>query len=940
MLHHPYGPRSGTCPVPGTAVADIVGAFVAAGGSAARLCALLGDHVPTQSPAPTPAALADPKQACSLEFYFYVFTFAKILLDDPLFCHTIDGTTQLPRHHVILEQGPMKFPPWRLGFDSPPDGYLSITNMRSMFVYVEDAAPAPPFAPEKTRAESGSRLAREALAFLNACAPCEYRVDRGFFDKEEVLISLEYLFYISCILQLLTNDDRFVYHSLRYGTLHSNSLARTIFLQPALSPVDGFRQWQARTNHVYNMEFREKGRILWVRMNLTKTIRTGMFGVYRNFCAEGIRQACLAVHGSFMELATRKTVDARIVETADDPDSFFVRIRRRPPRSGLMIPAAIIGGAAALLIGQIVPTLVPASAQLTAIRISGCIVIAAVSAAWIGAAVRLRRMEHRFAETREVIDRQFRALSKNADELLLERDTLEKKVIERTRELADALDQVKALDRAKTNFIANVSHELRTPLTLLSAPIDAIRHGRYGENLDAGDPVFGLIERNIERLGTQINSLLEFARLDLGTMPFEPHPLGLASYCRGIVAELQSLAERKGLDLFFDNSTGCEEIVVTADHALLETVVLNLLNNALKFTERGSVGIILDRSTDDEAVVLRVTDTGIGFPAAEKERIFGRFMQLDGNTDRRHEGAGLGLALTREITELHGWHLDADGAPGEGASFRITIPVTQRDDREPPSSVFASRSDRERRARSGIPIPVKSAPACGDAEGSGTVLVVDDNADMIAVLQWILGSCYTVLEARNGEEALSVLEREPEISLIICDVMMPGMSGLEFRESLIRREDWSEIPFVFLTALGAADDRLLGLEAGALDYIQKPFSGEQLLLKVRNVIDAQDARYRRAVADTRAADRLLRRVAEYSSPGEEPDSTFARYDITAAERRVLELVREGLQDKEIAGRLSLSPRTVSSHLGNLYRKTGTGNRTELTTRLFGPRAGR
>jgi DNA-binding NarL/FixJ family response regulator len=210
------------------------------------------------------------------------------------------------------------------------------------------------------------------------------------------------------------------------------------------------------------------------------------------------------------------------------------------------------------------------------------------------------------------------------------------------------------------------------------------------------------------------------------------------------------------------------------------------------------------------------------------------------------------------------------------------------------------------------------------------------------VLKHLLGEFYNVCCLRSGAEALAFLDSAPPVSLIICDVMMPGMSGFAFRERLAEKESLRDLPFVFLTALADPEERLLGLKSGALDYIRKPFSGDELLLKVRNILAVQNTRYRQALSDGKAAERIMR-IASGAEIAPGPDDSvaaggsLARFDITGAERRVLELLRLGLQDKEIAERLSLSPRTVSSHLVRLYQKTETGNRVELLKKLYSPR---
>ncbi|GAB1481384.1 hypothetical protein MASR2M78_01990 [Treponema sp.] len=546
-------------------------------------------------------------------------------------------------------------------------------------------------------------------------------------------------------------------------------------------------------------------------------------------------------------------------------------------------------------------------------------------------------------DIRKVINEQFEKLKSNAEVLLRERDSLDGKVRQRTQELEEALTQVQALDKAKTNFIANVSHELRTPLTLLTVPLEGIRAGLYGQRLSADHDIFILIQRNVERLSVQINQLLDFARLDLGTMPFTPRSVPLVAYFRNLIAEIQSLAERKGLALKLENRTNYAELVIVADQALFETALLNLLNNALKFTENGGITISIAMGIQAPSLVLGIEDTGIGFPDTEKDRIFQRFTQLGTQADRYLEGAGLGLALVREIASRHGWDLDACGKPGIGSCFTLTIPNFSLPLEPTEIDLGFPKAKRSRVAGAGLIYPSSegiTVPKLSQLPNQReTILLVEDNSDMGAVLKQLLESSWELCWYRSGRDALAFLDTAPSVSLIICDIMMPSMSGFEFRDNLLKKEGLKDIPFIFLTALADPQEQTQGLEQGALDYIRKPFSGTELLLKIRNILAAQKSRYLQALGDSNAAARLMH-YSGIPKAGKQSDfpiltaADLIRFRITPAEARVLELLRLGLQDKEIADRLSVSPRTVNSHLGQLYQKTDTGNRLELMKWLY------
>jgi hypothetical protein len=348
----------------------------------------------------------------------------------------------------------------------------------------------------------------------------------------------------------------------------------------------------------------------------------------------------------------------------------------------------------------------------------------------------------------------------------------------------------------------------------------------------------------------------------------------------------------------------------------------------LKFTETGGISLILCLLPGEDKVKLTVKDTGLGFIPEEKDRIFQRFTQADEHKDRHHEGTGLGLALTKEIAGRHEWQMDVESSPGIGSSFSLTMPLLTEAVQESPLSVGEHRKSR---AASGILNPV----ACEETDYTSerdSILIVEDNPDMVEILRALLETRYNLHWCGSGTKALVYLKSNPPVSLIICDVMMPGMSGFSFRRELVKAVTYSEVPFVFLTALADPKDKVQGLQSGALDYIQKPFPSSELLLKIKNLLETHQASYRQALRDSESTERLLRLSGKLEHTVDKNDWEY--FGVSDAEKRVLDLLRQGLQDKEIALKLSLSTRTISSHLSNLYRKTDTQNRIELLNKLY------
>ena len=447
------------------------------------------------------------------------------------------------------------------------------------------------------------------------------------------------------------------------------------------------------------------------------------------------------------------------------------------------------------------------------------------------------------------------------------------------------------LDRAKTDFFTNISHEFRTPLTLLLGPAeDALG--------DADEPLtprqrdrVDLVLRNGQRLLKLVNNLLDFSRLESGRLEAHRVPVDLAVYTRELVAMFDPAAERLGLSLTVD----CPPLPgpVSVDRDLWAKIVLNLLSNALKFTFTG--GIEVTQHGEGDEVVLTVTDTGTGIPSAEVPHLFERFHRVHGATSRTHEGSGIGLALVAELAQLHGGQVTASSEEGVGSSFTVRIPfgpqvvpadgtgsgagteaVATRDTRGFLDEVLhlAARPERE----SGRP-----KASTGD-RGAPRILVVDDNADIRDYVVGLLEEDYVVETAVDGAEGLDKA-RESVPDLVLTDVMMPRLDGFELLAALQEDPLTLGVPVVMLSARGGEEGLLAGLDAGADDYLVKPFTARELLARVRANLELDRARrVRRQLERSRSLLDQAQRLAHVGSW--EVDLDTGRIDVSAEYLRI------------------------------------------------------
>ena len=444
---------------------------------------------------------------------------------------------------------------------------------------------------------------------------------------------------------------------------------------------------------------------------------------------------------------------------------------------------------------------------------------------------------------------------------------------EREQERARALA---ALDRAKTEFFSNVSHELRTPLTLIMAPVDDALADRESPLPERHRERLEMVRRNARRLRRMVNDILDFSRIEReGATPILA-PTDLSGFTRGLVASFAPAIERAGLELRESLSELDEPVLV--DTQMWERIVLNLLSNALKFTLTGFIEVSLAQR--DGQVELVVADSGIGIPEEAQPRLFERFYRVGETGGRSYEGSGIGLALVHELVALHGGTIGVESRLGEGSRFVVSIPYEQAPGgavaQVAPSAAASSYRDE---AMSWGEDVLDEAPLdaldeasldTGDeagGEGAATstagasVLVVDDNADLRAMLSRLLSPRYEVRTAVDGEEALRLVsERAPD--LVLTDVMMPRVDGLELLRELRADPATASLPVILLSARAGEEAAIGGLRAGADDYLVKPFSARELVARVRSSLELAAVRQEASAALTVERHRLEQTLAQ------------------------------------------------------------------------------
>jgi signal transduction histidine kinase/CheY-like chemotaxis protein len=405
----------------------------------------------------------------------------------------------------------------------------------------------------------------------------------------------------------------------------------------------------------------------------------------------------------------------------------------------------------------------------------------------------------------------------------------EKSIDELAFNRAQAL-RLKDLDLAKNNLFTNISHEFRTPLTLILGPMEELQR-KNPEN-----EVFKIIHRNANRLLELINQLLDISKLESGQLQPEIRKIALPSFFKRLSSSFNSLAESKGI--VFSIQQNYDEIEGFIDTDKTEKIVNNLLANAIKFTENGkkvtfSIEYHNVSIEKKQYLLMKVEDEGLGIPENKLEKIFDRFYQIDGNTNRKFEGSGIGLSLVKELVNVLKGTITVKSKENIGTSFWVEIPIDVETWKN--NIIITEPIAKNNGIENSVLMDSSHNDVVKDNTSENILLIVDDNEDIRSYVSSIFESDYKIIEAMNGKDGL-LKAKEHIPDLIISDLMMPEMDGFEFCKQIKSDQKTSHIPIIMLTAKANIESRIEGLELGADDYLIKPFNSNEIKARVRNMI--------------------------------------------------------------------------------------------------------
>ncbi len=416
--------------------------------------------------------------------------------------------------------------------------------------------------------------------------------------------------------------------------------------------------------------------------------------------------------------------------------------------------------------------------------------------------------------------------------------------------------ELREIEHIKSRFFANLSHEFRTPLTLLLGPIEDALAGEYGPMDARWRKLLPAMQRSGRRLRNHIDELLDLASMDAHQMELHPRAGNLTALVSEAASRFRMLGERK--DVAVDYHSEPDELISVFDASIVDKIVDNLLSNALKFTGNGG-RVRITLSENDGVVEICVRDTGQGIRAEELPYIFDRFYRVDSpGSHQKQASTGIGLALVRELVDLCGGDIDVESEPGFGSQFMVRLPVLEAEDMPAeqgsafvaPEATYTEASEKPVSADVEPLGPIRARTR--DSENGGMyqkrpiaevpaddaplILVIEDDDDVRSYVAAQFAASYRTAEAADGESGLERV-RELKPHLVISDVMMPGMDGFELCRAIKSDPEINHIPVVLLTARAASGDKIEGLDAGADDYIYKPFNAAELRKRAENLIE-------------------------------------------------------------------------------------------------------
>ncbi|HEX5152812.1 MAG TPA: ATP-binding protein [Parafilimonas sp.] len=489
-------------------------------------------------------------------------------------------------------------------------------------------------------------------------------------------------------------------------------------------------------------------------------------------------------------------------------------------------------------------------------------------------------------------------------------ESLQREVNKRTKELEIANEQ-------KTTTFVNLAHETKTPLTLINNYLEEYihSHGRSEE--------LTIIKKNIDKLSNDIVNFFDLERYNKGLSIYSHNQVcNISEILSDNLVLFKEYSKKKKIDFIINIE---RQLLIKADPVAINRIIINLIENAIKFSSAEcSIEVFLERHIDN--IIFSVKDCGIGIPLELQEKVFEPYYQIE-NKKESNQGMGLGLPIIKKIVDELNGKIEMESNPRKQPGTKVSVMLHRyrlQENEEIVSLVPVSSIQTELE---------EVLEEKGYDEKKDSILIIEDNVSMINYLSKKLNVNYNVYPAVNGSEAIKKLKNISIVpDLILSDVMMDKVDGFAFAKIISNDPVYNHIPIIFLTAKAEKSDRLQGLKLGAVDYVQKPFSINELVQKIESIV-ANTKRQRMALVNS-AFKHISKAEALPAVQNQDSFELSAKlYNLSSREMEIAKLVCEGIKYKEIAERLFIAERTVTKHVQNIFEKVGVTNKVELINKL-------
>jgi signal transduction histidine kinase/DNA-binding NarL/FixJ family response regulator len=509
------------------------------------------------------------------------------------------------------------------------------------------------------------------------------------------------------------------------------------------------------------------------------------------------------------------------------------------------------------------------------------------------------------------------------EELIILKNSLEQKILERTAELSkakkeieDAKERIEIISSERTDFFINLAHETKTPLTIISNYLERYikKHG-LNEEIE-------IVKKNIDMLCKDMVDFMDLEKLIKGTFSYENNQItDFSKLLNDRICLFKEYVNEKNIGFSFDIACG---LFVKADPKLIDRIIYNLLENAVKYTPTGGkINILLSGKNNE--IIFKVSDTGVGISETKLTHIFEPYYQIS-HKKLNIQGMGMGLYVVKRSIELINGSIIVESDENKGSTFLVKLPLCIAAENEKIISFSPSISA----------VPTGNIIEKEIDPEKNSILIVEDNIDMLNYLIEELTTDYNIHPAKNGLDAIKKMMTISIPDLIISDIMMDQMDGEEFFNKISSNSNYRNIPFIFLTAKSQQDEKIKMLQSGAIDYISKPFSISELKARIKTIIENSEKQKKEGLKQ--AIDVITKKITdpEKSAPAQQQifEEKCKQYVLTERQKEIAVLIAEGLEYKEIADKLSISHRTVTNHVENLFDKLDIHNKVDLINLLF------